>query len=89
MHLVSSDVVRLAEVPEGSTVRIVDTHLDAHSREHLRSLGVTPTSAVRVCKQGEPCVLQVRTTRIGISGSIARQLLVLLATDDEREAPCR
>ena len=89
MHLVSSSVVPLAEVPEGSMVRVLDTHIDAHSREQLRSLGVTSSSTVRVCKQGEPCVVQVRTTRIGISGSIARQLLVVVTADDARETPCR
>lgn len=89
MHLVSSSVVRLDEVPEGSMVRVLDTHLDAHAREQLRSLGVTSSSTVRVCQQGEPCVVQVGTTRIGISGSIARQLLVVFAADDAREAPCR
>ena len=87
MHLVTNRVLRLSDVPEGSTVRLYDTHLDAQSRRQLRGLGLTDASPLRVCKQGEPCVVQVRTTRIGISASIAQQVIVLMA--DEDAGPCR
>ena len=89
MHVVSHRVVRLSDVPEGSTVRLHDTHLDAQSRLQLRGLGLTDASPLRVCKQGEPCVVQVRTTRIGISGSIARQVFVLIGDEASAETACR
>lgn len=50
--------------------------LDAESRDLLRALGLTDNSVLRVCKQGEPCIIQVRTTRIGISSRIAQHVMV-------------
>jgi Fe2+ transport system protein FeoA len=89
MHLVHSRIVRLSDVPEGATARLHDTQLDASSRSQLRGLGLTDASPLRVCKQGEPCVVQVRATRIGISGSIARQVFVLVAGDDTQGSTWR
>lgn len=87
MHLVSERVVRLSDVEEGSLVHLHDLHVDAQARLQLRGLGLTDAALLRVCKQGEPCIVLVRTTRIGISGSIAQQVFVRMA--DEREVAWR
>jgi uncharacterized iron-regulated membrane protein len=71
------DVLCLADLPIGCTARLRDTHLDGESRSQLRALGLTDGSVLRVCKQGEPCVVQVRTTRIGLSSGIARRVFVV------------
>jgi hypothetical protein len=47
----------------------------------LRALGLTDRSLVRVCKAGDPWIVQVRSTRIGLSDAVASKLLVV------REAP--
>lgn len=71
--------VRLSDLPVGFVARLHDAHLDPESRSQLRALGLTDASVLRVCKQGEPCVVQVRATRIGISGRIAQCVLVIPA----------
>ena len=43
----------------------------------LRALGLTDRCVVRVCKAGEPCIIQVRTTRIGLARSVADGIMVL------------
>jgi Fe2+ transport system protein FeoA len=43
----------------------------------LRALGLTDHCVLRVCKAGEPCIVQVRATRIGLSREVARGLLVI------------
>ena len=45
---------------------------DAESRPFLRALGLTDACELRLCKAGEPCIVQVRSTRIGLSGEVAR-----------------
>lgn len=75
-HLVDEQRLRLSDAPAGLIVRLSGTELDAASQSRLRALGLTDTSVVRICKQGEPCIVQVRTTRIGISERIARHVLV-------------
>jgi uncharacterized iron-regulated membrane protein/Fe2+ transport system protein FeoA len=82
--------VRLSEVPVGFTAQLHQTHVDAESRSVLRALGLTDASVLRVCKQGEPCVVQVRATRIGISGRIARDVFVVpMDRPVSKDAPCR
>jgi Fe2+ transport system protein FeoA len=90
LHLISDRAVRLSDVPVGFTVRLHDAQLDAQLRSQLGALGLTDGSLLRVCKQGEPCVVQVRTTRVGISGQIAKQLFVIAANAAaRREMPWR
>jgi Fe2+ transport system protein FeoA len=76
---VPAAAVRLSEVPVGFTGHLHEMHVDEESRSLLRALGLTDASVLRVCKQGEPCVVQVQATRIGISSRIARDVFVIAA----------
>ena len=73
---------RLSELHVGDCARIVDAAIDAESRALLEALGLTDNSRLRVCKRGEPCVVQVRATRIGISSRIARRITVIAEPAD-------
>lgn len=57
--------------------RLQMAHLDPEACHQLRSLGLTEFCQLRLCKKGEPCIVQVRSTRIGLSGSVARQIFVV------------
>ena len=57
--------------------RLQMAHLDPEACHQLRSLGLTESCQLRLCKKGEPCIVQVRSTRIGLSGSVARQIFVV------------
>ncbi len=37
---------------------------------------------LKVCKQGDPCIVQVRATRIGISQRLAERILVVPAESE-------
>ena len=50
---------------------------DAESRPFLRALGLTDACRIRLCKTGDPCIVQVHTTRIGLSRVVAEQLYVV------------
>jgi Fe2+ transport system protein FeoA len=56
---------------------MLDAAVDNELRTLLRALGLTDNSPLRVCKRGEPCVVQVRATRIGISRRIAQHITVV------------
>ena len=43
----------------------------------LKALGLTDRSLMRVCQVGEPCIVQVKTTRIGLSRVVADGILVV------------
>lgn len=77
MTCVPSAPISLSELAVGAVARFHDDQLDPEARHQLRSLGLTASSQLRLCKKGEPCIVQVRSTRIGISGAVARRIFVV------------
>ena len=69
--------VRLSDLPPGRLARLHRATLAAHDCALLRAIGLTDRCLLRVCKIGEPCIVQVRATRIGLSRSVADGIFVL------------
>ncbi len=69
--------VRLTELRTGDVGRLHATRLVVEDREMLCALGLAERSRFRVCKAGDPWILQVRSTRVGISDAVARRILVI------------
>ena len=72
----TSATIPLTDLPVDAKAELRLSQLDDQTRALLRALGLTDGSTLRVCKQGEPFIIQVRTTRIGMSRSVAAGLLV-------------
>jgi Fe2+ transport system protein FeoA len=68
------DLTRLAV---GSRARYHGARLDRADLDLLESLGVTEACSLRVCQTGDPWIVQVRATRIGLAESVARAILVV------------
>jgi Fe2+ transport system protein FeoA len=68
--------VSLTDVPAGTSARLHATRLDAETRALLRALGLTDGSPLQVCKRGDPYIIQVRATRIGVAHAVARDIYV-------------
>lgn len=69
--------VPLTQLERGSSGRLDGARLDDETRQLLRSLGLTDASRVRVCKSGEPLIIEVRSTRIGLSRVVGGGIFVL------------
>ena len=69
--------VRLTALHAGDRGRLHDTRLLVEDLEMLRALGLAERCRFRVCKAGNPWILQVRGTRVGISDTVARRILVM------------
>lgn len=61
------------------TVAVLRQVIDHQSRSILRSLGLTAGAQLRVCRIGDPCIIQVRSTRIGLSKMVAQSVYVAVA----------
>ena len=71
------NLVRLCDLRVGTSARFHEARLDPEARQLLQSLGLTPASRVRLCKGGEPCIVEVRSTRIGLSRDVAGSIFVI------------
>ena len=69
--------VRLTQLTTGAVARLHATELATEDCALLHALGLTDQCLLRVCKAGEPCIVQVRATRIGLSKAVARGLFVI------------
>ena len=72
--------VLLSELAVGAVARLHEARLDPEACHQLRSLGLTDHCKLTLCKKGEPCIVQVRSTRIGISRAVARHIFVVPLT---------
>jgi Fe2+ transport system protein FeoA len=81
--LASPAAVPLTTMPVGAVATLHEVR-DAESRSVLRSLGLGDSSVMRLCKAGDPCIVQVRATRIGLSHAVARHLYVVPEADAAR-----
>jgi Fe2+ transport system protein FeoA len=77
MTQVSTLPVALSSLPAGQTARVHEARLDNDAVGLLRALGLSESEAFRLCKAGEPCILQVGAARIGVSRAVASQIFVI------------
>ena len=75
--IAAPDPVRLTNLAVGHRARLHATDLPRQDCELLSALGLASGSRFRVCRAGDPWIVEVRSTRIGFADAVARQLLVL------------
>ena len=69
--------IPLSQLRAGSTARLHSAELTKDDCALLNALGLTNSCLLRVCKAGEPCIVEVKATRIGLSRALARGVLVV------------
>lgn len=74
--------VPLATLREGERGRAHTAQLPCEDCDLLNAMGLTDACEVRVCRKGEPCIVQVNTTRLGLSAALARRILITPAPHD-------
>ncbi len=68
--------VPLTDLKAGQRGALHTCDLAAGDRELLRALGLADRASFRLCKAGNPWIVQVQGTRIGIADAVARQIQV-------------
>ena len=72
-----SQTIPLSQLRAGTTARLHSSELAKDDCALLKALGLTDRCLLRVCKAGEPCIVEVKATRIGLSRSLARGVFVV------------
>ncbi len=75
--------VRLSELAKGAAARLHRRELSDNEACLLAAMGMTVGCRLVVRSSGEPCIVEVRSTRIGLARSVAEQLLVLAESELE------
>lgn len=74
--------IRLSDLTSGQRVRLHAAELAPHDCALLGALGLTDRCVLHICKIGEPCIVQVQSTRIGLARSVADGIFVVPDTTD-------
>jgi Fe2+ transport system protein FeoA len=72
-----TDTTPLAELSVGDIARVHETQVEPSTSRFLRAIGLTGEAELRVCRRGEPCIIQVRSTRVGLARAIADRITVV------------
>ena len=75
--MAAASPIRLSDLHPGARARFPDARPDTEMARFLRAIGLTRTSELRICQTGEPCIVQVRSTRIGLSRAVAGHIFVV------------
>ncbi len=76
-------VVTLSQLTPGQTGVICEGGLDAKDAEVLRAMGLRPGGRVRLCRPGQPCIVEVSdgvgcVCRIGMAQPLAERVMIRL-----------
>ncbi len=74
----SSPTIPLAQLTSGQICRVAAMNVAPAEAQLLEAMGLTDRCELCVCQPGEPCIVRINCTRLGLSGSLARQILVHL-----------
>jgi Fe2+ transport system protein FeoA len=66
----------LAQLRDGDRARLQAANLCCEDCELLNAMGLTDQCELRVCRVGEPCIVQVNSTRLGIAAGLAGRIMV-------------
>ncbi len=72
----SSPTVPLAQLASGQRCRVAAMNVNPAEAQLLNAMGLTDHCELCVCRPGEPCIIRINCTRLGLAGSLARRILV-------------
>ena len=68
--------VPLSRLERGACGRVLQRLGTEDDRELLAAMGLAAGRELRVCRTGEPVIVQVGSTRLGLPASVAARVLV-------------
>ena len=75
-RVTNGEPVPLSKLRGGDRAIVCETRLDCDDCELLQAMGLIDQALVRVCQPGPPCIIQVNSTRLGLSATVADKIFV-------------
>ena len=73
---IEHECIPLSQLSEHEKAVVHVTELDADEREVLAAMGLYEDASFELCQQGQPCIIQVEATRLGLSKEITSRIMV-------------
>ena len=80
---IPGDIVRLDELPPQLCGIVRDVDTDDEETARLKTLGVCPGRRVEVVRGGDPFILKIFGTRLGLAGTLATRVRVEICAPDD------
>lgn len=69
-------LVPLTTLSDGMCATVELREMCSEDCELLTAMGLTDRCRLRICRVGEPCIIQVAATRLGLSSTMASKIMV-------------
>ncbi len=79
-HAADDAAVSLTQLGRGQCATFYRADLRCEDCDMLNAMGMTDRCQLKICKIGDPWIVQVKSTRIGLARSLAQRILVLPPT---------
>lgn len=73
----------MAQLKPGQWATIIEVQTGASDRMRLMGLGICVGRRVKILKDGDPMILQVYDSRIGLSARLGRRVIVIAQAEGE------
>ena len=73
---IEHECIPLSQLAEQEKAVVHMTELDDEERDALAALGLHEEASFQLCQQGQPCIIQVEATRLGLSKEITSRIMV-------------
>lgn len=73
---IEHECIPLSELGEREKGVIHITDLDFEERQALSAMGLHDDASFQLCQQGQPCIVQVEATRLGLSSELTSKIMV-------------
>ena len=73
---IEHECIPLSHLKERERAVVHMTELDADEQEALSAMGLHEDASFELCQQGQPCIIQVEATRLGLSSEITSRIMV-------------
>lgn len=73
---IEAECIPLTQLEERERAVVHVTDLNDDEREALSAMGLHEDASFVLCQQGQPCIIQVEATRLGLSSEITSRIMV-------------
>ena len=74
--IIEHECIPLSQLGEREQAVVHIADLDIDERDALASMGLYENASFELCQQGQPCIIQVEATRLGLSRELTSRIMV-------------